>query len=57
MDAGQLEMGVDTVAVSAASEGSSDLRSDMRVVRASGGSLTFMLEDRCLLGVGGDWGY
>ena len=57
MDAGPLAMGVDTVTVSAASEGSSDLRSDMRVVRASGGSLTFMLEDRCLLGVSGDWGY
>ena len=53
MAAGLLVMGADTVAVILVPEGSSALISEVRVVWVSGGYLTFMLEDRYLVGLVG----
>ena len=57
MAAGLLVMGADVVEVSTVAAGSSVLILKLIVLGSAGGSSTFMLEKRYLVGVGGNWWY
>ena len=53
MDKGPITVGLDEVEVVEAAAHSSSLRFEIRVAGEAGGSLAFMMEERCLVGMDG----